>query len=211
MSLNWHKIGNRIEEERKKMPLPIWKTGKGKAGFVTQSELGAMICQEMGIVYTDTYRKKVMAWENGKPIKDMEDMSALCKIFHCDINYLLCKMDTRHYADMADVEKYGLTEDALSTLREMCDNGHGFELATISAMIQDRQLVESITDLWLSAREVLFHHPLENLVSFQSHERKQKEFELYRNLVDFIEDDSDEGILQNVIKTFEDNEWPLID
>lgn len=210
MSYSWDKIGKRIQEERKKMPSRLPKTGKRKAGYVTQAELAELICQEMQIDDTGTYRKKVNAWEHGKPA-DLDELLALCKIFHCDINYLLCKMDTRHYADMADVEKYGLTEDALSTLREMCDNGHGFELATISAMIQDRQLIESITDLWLSAREVLFHHPLENLVSFQSHERKQKEFELYRNLVDFIEDDSDEGILQNVIKTFEDNEWPLID
>lgn len=208
MSLNWHKIGNRIEEERRKMPLPLWKTGKGKAGFVSQAELGAMVCQEMGVMYTDTYRKKVIAWEKGTPI-DVEELSALCEIFHCDINYLLCKMDTRHYADMADVEKYGLTEESLSTLYELCNDGHGFELATISAMIKNRQLIESITELWLSAREVLFHHPLENLVAFQSNERKRKEFELYRNLVDFIEDDSDEGILQNLIKTFEDNGWPL--
>ena len=196
MSLNWHKIGNRIEEERKKMPLPTWMTwktwktgiGKGKASFVSQAELGEMICQEMGIMYTDTYRKKVIAWEKGKgKLADVEELLALCKIFHCDINYLLCEMDTRHYADMDDVEKYGLTAKALSTLREMTFSGMGFHSHMISALIQNRYLIDSLTDLWLSTHEDLFHKPPEGLAWFRDGEIKRKEFEMYKSLVDFIE------------------------
>lgn len=117
MSYSWDKIGRRIQEERKKMPSKLPKTGKRKASYVTQAELAEMICNELGIADTGTYRKKVLAWEDGKPA-DLEELLALCNIFRCDIHYLLCETDTRYYVNINDVEKYGLTAEALMKLQE---------------------------------------------------------------------------------------------
>jgi len=206
MSYSWDKIGKRIREERKKMPSKLPKTGKRKAGYVTQQELAEMICEQMGIVDTGKYRRDVIKWEAGKPV-DQKDLLILCDIFRCDIHYLLCETDTRYYVDTPDVEKYGLTAEALSTLYEMAHEGHGFELATISAMIQNRKLIESITELWLSAHEALFYknspslHEVfpEGLAGYRSAERTQKEFELYRNLVNFIEYGGDDEVYRTLI------------
>lgn len=206
MSYSWDKIGKRIKEERKKMPSKLPKTGKRKAGYVTQQELAEMICEQMGIKDTGKYRRDVIKWEAGNPV-DQNELLILCDIFQCDIHYLLCETDTRYYVDTPDTEKYGLTEEALSTLREMALEGHGFELATISAMIQNRQLIEAITELWLSAHEALFYKYTslhedfpEGLAGYRSTERKQKEFELYRDLVDFIEYDGDDKIYKTLIE-----------
>lgn len=201
MSYSWDKIGKRIKEERKKMPSKLPKTGKRKAGYVTQQELAEMICKEMGLEDTDTYRKKVGKWEAGKPV-DQKELLILCDIFRCDIHYLLCETDTRYYTDMKDVEKYGLTPEALSTLREMAIDGwQGFKLDMISALIQNRYLIDSLTDLWLSTHAKALAEQFysnnkafldsppewEEFAHFDSGVRKQKEFELYRTLVDFIE------------------------
>lgn len=205
MSYSWDKIGKRIKEERKKMPSKLPKTGERKAGYVTQQELAEMICEQMGIEDTGKYRKDVIKWEAGNPV-DQKELLILCNIFHCDIHYLLCETDTRYYVDTPDIEKYGLTAEALSTLYEMAHEGHGFELATISAMIQNRQLIESITELWVS--EALFQNrtsldvfvPEGIAAWYQSGEKKQKEFELYRDLMDFIESGGDDEIHRALIE-----------
>ena len=74
-------------------------------------------------------------------------------------------------------------------------------------MIQNRQLIEAITELWLSAHEALFYkytslHEVfpEGLAGYRSTERKQKEFELYRDLVDFIESGGDDEIHRALIE-----------
>ena len=193
MSYSWDKIGKRIQEERKKMPSRLPKTGKRKAGYVTQAELAGLICEQFGIEDTGTYRKKVVDWESGSPV-DLKDLLALCDIFCCDVHYILCETDTRYYVDIQDVEKYGLTAEALSLLREMTlDGWNGWKLEMISAMIQNKHLIDSLTDLWLSAHEdklrALYGNRNDHDMDpwYSGEMIKQKEYELYRSLADFIE------------------------
>lgn len=140
MSYSWDKIGRRIREERKKMPSKLPKTGKRKSSSVTQAELAEMICKEMGMADTGTYRKKVLEWEAGKPA-DLEELLALCNIFHCDLHYLLCETDTRFYTDSADTEKFGLSAGALDQLIAWKREGSSQLLSLLSSLICNERLL----------------------------------------------------------------------
>ena len=189
--------GNRIANRR--------RDPNKKAGKLTQEQLAELLeCSD----------RNVKKWENAKtPINSIKDLSALSEILECDIEYLTCQCDTLRKENQNAVELYGLSEHALDILHEMKE----YDLAAllmIDALILERNLISSIAELWKSFHEkevlkkyykalapeismtllrwIQIESPTEFPLDEESEwylkeERKRKEFELYKSLVDFME------------------------
>ena len=95
---NWERIGQRIKEERKDANL-------------TQQELMAKIGRS-----GESYRE-LGKWENGKAKPQLSDILELCKVFDCEIGYLLCEYSCKSKiaTDIQDVT--GLSEEAIKKLK----------------------------------------------------------------------------------------------
>lgn len=129
MSYSWYIIGERIRINRKEKGL-------------SQEQLAEYLEQ---ITAKPTKRQTVAGWENGKPIKKLEQLTALCEIFDCDMSYLLCECDTKHIRTQDISSSIGLSEksiDALISLRKI-----GSSLPdTLSKIIENKKLLYQIHD-----------------------------------------------------------------
>lgn len=95
---DWASIGKRIKREREE-------------GGLTQSEL-------MGKIGRSTESYRVLGrWEKGTARPQFSDMIELCKVFDCELGYLLCEYDCRT-GRATDIQKEtGMSESAIETLR----------------------------------------------------------------------------------------------
>jgi|GEM_PF-1074638 Predicted transcriptional regulators len=100
MSYSWHIIGERIRNSREELTL-------------SQEELSQRI--EV-IIGSPIKRQTVSGWENGKPIKKLEQLKALCEIFNCDTAYLLCECSTKHIISQSISDSTGLSKKAVDNL-----------------------------------------------------------------------------------------------
>lgn len=113
MEYNWNDIGKRIKYERKRTINPDTKKA------FTQDEF----CKKLGIC-----RNRLSALENGTVGKDgsqprlhLDTMLNMCKLFNCELGYLLCEYDTKR-REIAEVqEMIGLSEEAICMLKELCE------------------------------------------------------------------------------------------
>ncbi|MBP3768649.1 MAG: helix-turn-helix transcriptional regulator [Lachnospira sp.] len=129
MLYSWHIIGNRIRNNRKEKGL-------------SQEQLAEYLEQ---ITENPTKRQTVAGWENGKPIKKIEQLTALCEIFNCDMAYLLCECDTKHIRTQNISSSTGLSEkaiDILISLRKMDSKLPD----TISKILENKNLLYRIHD-----------------------------------------------------------------
>lgn len=129
MLYSWHIIGNRIRENRKENGL-------------SQERLAEYLEH---ITENPTKRQTVAGWENGKPIKKIEQLTALCEIFNCDMAYLLCECDTKHIRTQDISSSTGLSEkaiDILISLRKMDSKLPD----TISKILENKNLLYRIHD-----------------------------------------------------------------
>lgn len=101
MSYSWYKIGERIKEERENKKL-------------TQEELAEKVGKLTG--HTTLKRQTVAGWERGTPIKKIEQLTALCEIYECDMSYLLCEYDCKRIASVEISKVTGLSEMAIDSL-----------------------------------------------------------------------------------------------
>lgn len=101
MSYSWYKIGERIKEERENKKL-------------TQEELAEKVGKLTG--HTTLKRQTVAGWERGTPIKKIEQLTALCEIYECDMSYLLCEYDCKRIASVEISKITGLSEMAIDSL-----------------------------------------------------------------------------------------------
>ena len=100
MLYSWDRIGKRIRE-------------CGEKRFFTQETLSEEIERLTG---QSLNRQTVGGWENGKPIKKIEQILAMCELFGCDSGYLLCEHDSL-YAETASVSEItGLSPEAVDSL-----------------------------------------------------------------------------------------------
>lgn len=97
MNYNWVQIGERIKQERK------------KAGL-SQSEL----MQKIG--RSAESRQLLTKWEKGTSKLELPDLLNLCKVFDCELGYLLCEYNfkTREVTNIQ--EATGLSEKAIERL-----------------------------------------------------------------------------------------------
>lgn len=103
MEYNMKKIGNRIHQQRK------------EELDITMEELASAVG---GIT-----RQTVSKWEKGEGEITVNDLVKLCKIFNCDMGFLLCEYDeckTRDLQYIHDVT--GLSEDTIRILESWNTN-----------------------------------------------------------------------------------------
>lgn len=152
-----------------------------RAGKLTQEQLSEQL---------DLTRKTVGNWEAGHThIETVGQLAALSEILECDIEYLTCQCDTLRKENQNAVELYGLSEEAFIALQNM----DFWTRSMVSSLLQNKYLLQSILDLWYSAHE----DKLKTLYGIRNDRDmdpwysgemiKQKEYELYRSLADFIE------------------------
>ena len=68
---------------------------------------------------TDISRQKIGRWENGEPIKKLDELKGLAQIFNCEIGYLLGEIPnkTREKTDISKVT--GLSEENIELLHKL--------------------------------------------------------------------------------------------
>lgn len=96
---NYKKIGQRIRLERR------------NAGFSRQEDFG----EALGLCTSS--RQTIGKWENGKLLPSLDDFFKMCKVFDCELGYLLCEYDckTREATDIQ--QTIGLSEKAINVLK----------------------------------------------------------------------------------------------
>lgn len=96
---NYEKIGQRIRLERR------------NAGFSRQEDFA----KALGL--SESSRQTIGKWENGKLLPSLDDFFNMCKLFNCELGYLLCEYDykTRVVTDIH--QAIGLSEKAIHVLK----------------------------------------------------------------------------------------------
>lgn len=128
MSYSWHIIGERIRKNRKEKGL-------------SQEQLAEYLEQ---ITTSPTKRQTVAGWENGKPVKKIEQLTALCEIFDCDMAYLLCECDSRRIVSQQVAPALGLSEKALDNLITANKN-HNPYVHILSELLEDESILNYIS------------------------------------------------------------------
>lgn len=128
MLYSWHIIGERIRENRKEKGL-------------SQEQLAEYLEQ---ITTNPTKRQTVAGWENGKPIKKIEQLTALCEIFECDIAYLLCECDSKRIVSQQVAPALGLSEKALDNLITANKKQNPY-VCILSALLEDESILQYIS------------------------------------------------------------------
>lgn len=103
---DFKKIGKRIRYERK------------QAGFTSQIAFAEAL--HLG----ESSRQTICKWENGKLLPSLDHLLDMCKLFHCEIGYLLCEYDckTKENTDIHQV--IGLSENAIAVLKTLNHENH---------------------------------------------------------------------------------------
>lgn len=119
MEYNWKAICARIKEERKKLSL-------------SQEKLA-------GEIYVT--RHLLIRWEKGESFPSLENLIMLCKIFRCELGYLLCEYNdkTRQITDVQLAT--GLSDTAirkLYTLRTYTSGHH----SPLNSMLTHKSFME---------------------------------------------------------------------
>ncbi len=100
MEYNWNVIGERIRKERK------------KKGY-TQAD----ICD-----YLVKGRNTVSDWENGRcSTLSVDELVKLCRLFDCEIGYLLCEYDTPYRVQSDIATEMQLSIKAVENITRMKD------------------------------------------------------------------------------------------
>ena len=120
MLYSWHIIGERIRKNRKSLGL-------------SQEQFAEKISQT---THKPLKRQTVAGWENGEPVKKLEQLAAMCNLFQCDMSYLLCECDTKRLASQSLSQTLGLSEWAIDTLITASHNDHPM-LSVLSDLIED--------------------------------------------------------------------------
>lgn len=128
MLYSWYIIGDRIRKNRKEKGL-------------SQEQLAEYLEQ---ITTNPIKRQTVAGWENGKPIKKIEQLTALCEIFDCDMAYLLCECDSKRIVSQQVAPVLGLSEKALDNLITANKNQNPY-VRILSALLEDESILQYIS------------------------------------------------------------------
>ena len=122
MTSNLYMIGDRLREERL------------KNGF-TQEKLAELI---------SVSRITVSAWERGAYLPATEVLIKLCDLYHCDMDFLMCRMDNRTHDLQFIQDQTGLSEKSISVLIEWKDEEgtEKFWPKYLSSIIEDHRFSE---------------------------------------------------------------------
>ena len=130
MSYSWDIIGERIRHERKDVLNLSQKKLAERIADITGAELK----------YTT-----VAAWEGGQAVKKVEQLTAMCSIFECDMAYLLGEIDTKRVSQTEIAGYLGLSEQAIGVLRTAKIEGNPI-VPLLSALIEDSRRPDNPLD-----------------------------------------------------------------
>ena len=122
--------------------LPIYRIRiNRKEKGLSQEQLSEYLEQ---ITTNPIKRQTVAGWENGKPIKKIEQLTALCEIFDCDMAYLLCECDSKRIVSQQVAPVLGLSEKALDNLITANKNQNPY-VRILSALLEDESILQYIS------------------------------------------------------------------
>lgn len=125
-------IGKRIKKERI------------ESGFKSQGAFA----EEMN--YSQESRQTVANWENGKTMPCLKDMLKMCKLFDCELGYLLCEYDNKTREATEVCKALGISKEAEVELKKIKNSYHFKEtIITLSKMIESKYFLELLEMLHL--------------------------------------------------------------
>lgn len=132
MEYIFEKIGQRMKDERK------------AAGIKSQDVLAEYLEKNN---YRSFKRQTIAKWEKGEECPPLDVLLTLCKLYNCELGYLLCEYDckTRENTDIQKVT--GLSEDAIDKLRIMQSLNDEPTLFVLNEILSKHdRLLDAITD-----------------------------------------------------------------
>lgn len=169
MEYNWKAIGKRIKDERVKLSL-------------SQDQL----IEKIGF----SSRQLLSRWERGTSTPSLYDLLNLCKIFKCELGYLLCEYDckTREKTDIHAVT--GLSEKSIELLKILKDRRQFIPIIE-SSKIEKSLIKESlvISPFVISSiiEDVEFWRKFDDLLSSYINAKSMKETENPSKTSDIID------------------------
>lgn len=125
---SWHLTGERIR---------LCRNEKG----LTQEALSEAIENITGVPIK---RQTIAKWENGTPVKKIEQLTALCEIFDCDTAYLLGECDSKRIISQAIAPALGISEKALDNLIT-AHNQEDPYIEILSKLLENETILQYIT------------------------------------------------------------------
>ena len=125
-------IGKRLKEERK------------ASGFKSQDALAEYLAKNN---YRSFKRQTIAKWENGEECPPLDVLLTLCKLYKCELGYLLCEYDCKE-KENTDIQKItGLSEDAINKLKIFRSLNDEPTLFIINEILSKHErLLDAITD-----------------------------------------------------------------
>lgn len=166
-NIDWFMVGARI------------KTNRTLFGL-TQARLAEMVNEITGKPINE---RKIGRWERGEPVQKMDEIKALCSIFHCDTGYILCEYDSRKAESIRIASATGLSADAIDVLNSVNRGEYEhIDSRIISALIEDKDLLTMLCSC--AARE----YDTVPAAGYEPYETQRHDLlMLYDSLCDFIE------------------------
>lgn len=116
MKYDKNAIGKRIRKERETLGL-------------SQTEFAKLL------KFKESSRQVIGNWEKGKVLPHFEYMLEMCKVFNCELGYLLCEYDCKTRVTTDIVKATGLTEDAVNRLIAINNSPISGALDTLSKFV----------------------------------------------------------------------------
>ena len=132
MEYDYTKIGNRIRNERI------------KTGYDSQTEFLT------ALNYSDTNvktRQTLSKWENGTKLPNLDILVTMCKIFDCEMGYLLCEYDckTREATDIHNAT--GLSEKAIDKLQNINNSSKCGMIKILNGLIEHSLFIKLLQSI----------------------------------------------------------------
>lgn len=124
---SWYLTGERIKSCRNEKGL-------------TQENLSEAIENITGV---SIKRQTIAKWENGTPVKKLEQLTALCEIFECDIAYLLGECDSKRIISQEIAPALGISEKALDNLITAHNQKNPY-IETLSKLLENENILQYI-------------------------------------------------------------------
>lgn len=133
----------------------------------TQEELSEMLG-----ISRDTLSK----WENGHRLPDIEQLQKICKIFNCDVDYMLGNIPERNHNTRKMMNKTGLSEKTIQLLEDwnvaafpqvsrIIDFIIQYRLYCIKSNIPNEDLIDRLNRFFTNqSKELLYNHRTGNLI-----------------------------------------------
>lgn len=111
LEYNLTEIGERLKKERKEY------------GFKSHDALCDYIKENN---YRSFKRQTISKWEQGKECPPLDVLLTLCKLYNCEVGYLLCEYDCKYRENTNIKETIGLTEENIEYLKRIKNNNSKF-------------------------------------------------------------------------------------